>query len=69
MFIKKTKILPSKNAIELGRDKSTISRELKRNTGARGYRPMQAHEMAVTRSKTAHKAIKLTVPVIISQKN
>jgi len=50
--------------IELGRDKSTISRELKRNTGARGYRPKQAHEMAVTRFKNAEKAIKLTVPVV-----
>jgi len=33
----------------LGVHKSTISRELKRNTGARGYRPIQAHKMALQR--------------------
>jgi len=27
--------------------KSTISRELNRNTGGRGYRPEQAHNMAL----------------------
>jgi len=30
-------------------DRSTIYRELKRNTGQRGYRPKQAHEKAVAR--------------------
>jgi len=29
--------------------KSTISRELKRNTGGRGYRPIQAHRLALQR--------------------
>ena len=29
--------------------KSTVSRELQRNTGARGYRPKQAHELALQR--------------------
>jgi len=48
----------------LGRNKSTISRELARNTGGRGYRPKQAHELAVERSKTAAKAIKLTAELI-----
>lgn len=33
----------------LGRNKSTISRELKRNTGLKGYRPRQAHERALKR--------------------
>jgi len=33
----------------LGRDKSTISRELKRNTGLKGYRPKQAHEQTLKR--------------------
>lgn len=31
------------------RHKGTISRELKRNTGLRGYRPKQAHESALNR--------------------
>jgi IS30 family transposase len=30
-------------------DKSTISRELKRNTGLRGYRPKQSHRLAEAR--------------------
>ena len=30
-------------------NKSTISRELKRNTGLRGYRPKQAHHLACAR--------------------
>ena len=33
-------------AKNLSRDKSTISRELKRNKGLRGYRPNQAEEMS-----------------------
>ena len=33
----------------LGRDKSTISRELSRNRGLKGYRPKQAHNLAVAR--------------------
>jgi len=33
----------------LGVHKSTISREVRRNRGQRGYRPQQAHDLAVTR--------------------
>jgi len=33
----------------IGVHKSTVSRELKRNTGGRGYRPIQAHNMALQR--------------------
>lgn len=33
----------------LGRDKSTISRELRRNRGLKGYRPQQAHKLALER--------------------
>lgn len=36
-------------ACELGVHPSTISRELKRNTGLRGYRPKQAQELANSR--------------------
>ena len=40
-------------AEELGVNKSTISRELRRNTGERGYRPKQAHEKALNRRSKA----------------
>ena len=50
-------------AEELGRDKSTISREIKRNTGNRGYRPKQANEKATQRKQLAYKAIKWTSEV------
>ncbi|MBX2886417.1 MAG: IS30 family transposase [Granulosicoccus sp.] len=36
-------------AAVVGVHKSTISREIRRNTGGRGYRPKQAHEMALRR--------------------
>ena len=42
-------------ADKLNRSKSTISRELQRNSGFRGYRPEQAHEQALYRLKTSHK--------------
>ncbi|HCP32521.1 TPA: IS30 family transposase [Candidatus Acetothermia bacterium] len=35
----------------LGRHKSTISREVSRNRGMRGYRPRQAHRLALERRK------------------
>lgn len=37
--------------------KSTISRELRRNRGQRGYRPKQAHEFALSRRKKARHRI------------
>jgi transposase, IS30 family len=54
----------SEIALEIGVDKSTVSRELKRNTGARGYRPQQAHYKALDRRLKASKAIKMTQPNI-----
>ena len=47
----------------LGRNPSTISRELNRNTGLRGYRPQQAQQLALARRKEAHKARKMTEAV------
>ena len=41
-------------ANELGVHRSTISRELNRNRGKRGYRPKQAHQMALSRRNKAH---------------
>ena len=40
----------------LGRHKSTISRELRRNAGFRGYRPKQACELALKRSESSRNA-------------
>jgi transposase, IS30 family len=54
----------TKIAKKVGCDKSTISRELRRNTGGRGYRPKQAHRMARDRWKDAEKAVKMTPGLI-----
>jgi IS30 family transposase len=43
----------------LGRDKSTISRELRRNAGCRGYRAKQACELACKRSESSRNASRL----------
>ena len=40
-------------AREVGVHKSTISRELKRNKGLRGYRPGQAHKLTQERRQAA----------------
>mgnify|MGYP002641111815 FL=1 len=46
-----TDVPRGKIAETIGVSSSTISRELKRNLGERGYRPKQAHEKALTRRK------------------
>src|SRR5215510_8855478 len=46
----------SEIAKEIGYHKSTISRELKRNRGQKGYRPYQADEMAYDRQCDAYRA-------------
>ena len=53
-------------ARHLGVHPSTISRELARNTGQRGYRPRQAHRRAMERRHRAAKAIKMTPETIAS---
>jgi transposase, IS30 family len=47
--LKKTKHSLTEIAEVLGVHKSSVSRELKRNRGQRGYRPHQAHELALGR--------------------
>lgn len=47
----------------LGRSASTISRELCRNRGLRGYRPAQAQRLSQARRREAHKARKVTTEV------
>lgn len=51
-------------AKETGVHKSTVSRELSRNRGQRGYRPKQAHSLATTRRVLAKKRVKLTPRLI-----
>lgn len=51
--LKKTKHSLSEIAAVIGTHKSTVSRELNRNRGQRGYRPQQAQELAVERRSKA----------------
>jgi len=53
-----------KIARHLGVNVSTISREIRRNKGNRGYRPLQAHCFAVERRRAASSRAKLTELVI-----
>ncbi len=48
-------------ADEVGVHKSTISREVRRNRGERGYRPQQAHKRALGNRSQAKKHIKFTL--------
>ena len=47
--LKKAGLTQCAIADQIGVNKSTISREFKRNTGLRGYRPKQAHRLACAR--------------------
>jgi len=62
----KTGFSVSEIADHLGRDKSSIHRELNRNSGRRGYRPKQADIKALTRRKLATKAVKMT-PIFVEK--
>ena len=46
-------------AINIGRSHTTISREISRNTGKRGYRYKQAHEKATARHESKEKFVKM----------
>jgi len=48
-ILKKAEYSLAQIAELLERDKSTISRELRRNRGLKGYRPQQAHHLALLR--------------------
>ena len=48
--------------------KSTISRELHRNRGQRGYRPKQAHTMAMNRRRKAKARIKKHIWQVVEEK-
>ena len=51
-------------AANIGVADSTISRELRRNRGQRGYRPHQAHQKALARHRHKTKATEMTLEVI-----
>lgn len=55
-------------AEEIGVHKSTISREVRRNTGERGYRPKQAHEKAWGRRSKAQLQIGAAVWGMVEEK-
>jgi len=57
---RKEKMSQSKIAQALGRSQGTISRELKRNSGQKGYRYKQADGFAQERHRAKRKAIKMT---------
>ena len=52
----------------IGVDKSTISRELNRNRGQRGYRPKQAHSLAMSRRRHGQCRIQSENWVLIAAK-
>jgi len=52
----------------IGVDKSTISRELGRNRGQRGYRPKQAHGLAMSRRKQGKSRVQSETWVLIEAK-
>ena len=54
----------SKIAEMIGRNKSTVSRELKRNTGSSGYLPAAAHDLYLKRRRACHPNRKLDDPVL-----
>ena len=47
-------------SVNLGRHKSTISREISRNSGLRGYRPRQACLLAQNRAVNSRNARQIT---------
>lgn len=60
----KNSISLNKIAKDLDRSQSTISREVNRNTGSRGYRYKQANEIAIHRQNNKPKHLKLTDSLI-----
>jgi len=49
----------------IGVHKSTVSRELRRNRGLRGYRPKQAHRLAVSRRDKSRPRIGTSIWILI----
>ena len=62
--LKKTGNTQQEIADAVGTSQSAISRELKRNTGQRGYRHKQAQNLCENRRMDAEKSIKMTQEII-----
>ena len=62
--LNKTGLSQAAMANAVGVDQSTISREIQRNTGERGYRQKQAQARSDERRAQAAKATKMTPPMI-----
>jgi transposase, IS30 family len=60
----KAGFLQTEIASEIGVHKSTISREIRRNRGKKGYRPKQAHSIATERRQKAKKFVKMTSELV-----
>jgi IS30 family transposase len=65
--LRKTKHPPSEIASVIGVHKSSVSRELKRNRGQRGYRPQQAQELAMERKQKAVPRITAEVWTVVAR--
>jgi len=65
--LKKTKHSLAEIATVIGVHKSSVSRELKRNQGQRGYRPQQAHELALGRRLKAIPRITARVWAVVEK--
>ena len=63
--LKKTGLSQSKIATIIGTTQTTICREYKRNSGAKGYRHSQAQKLAEARRSQTHKPLKMNPEMII----
>ncbi|MBW8012289.1 MAG: IS30 family transposase [Chloroflexi bacterium] len=52
----------------IGVHRSTVSRELRRNRGQRGYRPKQAHQIALERRKKTKPRLRPETWVLVEEK-
>lgn len=64
----KTEHSQSKIAVVVGVHKSTVSREIRRNKGKRGYRPKQAHRKALRRRQKAKPRIQADIWEMVEEK-
>lgn len=62
--LNKSRMTQQEIADAVGTSQSTVSRELKRNTGQRGYRHKQAQRKTDERRRNAAKAVKMTESMI-----
>jgi transposase, IS30 family len=65
--LKKTGHSGSEIADVIGVHKSTVSRELRRNRGGRGYRPQQAHKLALERRSKATPRIRAKTWTVVEK--